>query len=90
MNKIIVFIALKSLWVNSYFVGDICDEDIDGDSINNSVDNCAYLSNADQADTDGKMNIAGVFANTMKKIQKKQLQTYSFFYKILFVQQVTG
>ena len=53
--------------MNYYFVGDICDDDIDGDSINNSVDNCPYLSNADQADTDGKVHIADVFANTVTK-----------------------
>ena len=34
-------------------VGDICDEDLDGDSVINSDDNCPYVSNSDQADADG-------------------------------------
>ena len=30
-----------------------CDDDIDGDTVPNAVDNCPYLSNPAQDDTDG-------------------------------------
>jgi len=33
--------------------GDLCDDDMDGDGVNNDVDNCPYFSNADQTDVDG-------------------------------------
>ena len=33
--------------------GDLCDSDIDGDGVDNGVDNCPYVSNANQADTNG-------------------------------------
>ena len=59
--------------MNYYFVGDICDDDIDGDSINNSVDNCPYLSNADQADTDGKTHIADIFATGRERLIRTRL-----------------
>ena len=34
-------------------VGDLCDSDIDGDGIDNNIDNCPYVSNPGQEDTDG-------------------------------------
>ncbi|MEE2758041.1 MAG: thrombospondin type 3 repeat-containing protein [Myxococcota bacterium] len=34
-------------------IGDRCDDDIDGDLVNNDDDNCPFLSNADQANTFG-------------------------------------
>ena len=34
-------------------LGDVCDDDTDNDGVNDSSDNCVYLSNPDQADTDG-------------------------------------
>ena len=33
-------------------VGNACDDDIDGDSINNGEDNCPLVSNLDQSDYD--------------------------------------
>ena len=36
------------------FKGDVCDTDIDGDGVLNGADNCPYVSNADQADLNGK------------------------------------
>ena len=32
--------------------GDACDNDLDGDSINNNEDNCPFVSNRDQKDSD--------------------------------------
>jgi len=43
---------MKSLLI--YFLGDVCDTDLDGDSILNAVDNCPFLSNPLQTDTNGK------------------------------------
>ena len=34
-------------------VGDVCDDDRDGDGILNTEDNCPDVSNADQTDMDG-------------------------------------
>lgn len=34
-------------------VGDVCDDDDDGDGIEDSADNCPLDANADQADADG-------------------------------------
>ncbi|MDX1496301.1 MAG: thrombospondin type 3 repeat-containing protein [Salinisphaeraceae bacterium] len=34
-------------------VGDVCDDDVDGDGIDNGTDNCPVISNAGQADLDG-------------------------------------
>ena len=36
--------------------GDACDEDMDGDSVNNNVDNCPYVANAGQSDTDRRLS----------------------------------
>ena len=33
-------------------IGDVCDDDIDGDGVLNENDNCIYTSNPDQADSD--------------------------------------
>lgn len=33
-------------------LGDVCDDDIDNDSILNYLDNCPYKSNTNQLDTD--------------------------------------
>lgn len=35
------------------FLGDECDDDIDGDGIMNEKDNCIYVQNADQTDANG-------------------------------------
>ena len=32
--------------------GDACDNDLDGDSINNNEDNCPFVPNRDQKDSD--------------------------------------
>ena len=34
-------------------IGDVCDDDIDGDGILNDSDNCPETANEDQADMDG-------------------------------------
>ena len=34
-------------------IGDVCDDDRDGDGVSNAEDNCPDVSNADQADMDG-------------------------------------
>lgn len=34
-------------------LGDLCDDDIDGDGVANDYDNCPYVANVDQADDDG-------------------------------------
>jgi len=36
------------------FQGDYCDPDIDNDGILNDDDNCVYISNPTQTDSDGK------------------------------------
>ena len=41
----------------SYFLGDVCDTDLDGDNILNAVDNCPFLSNPLQTDANGKYYI---------------------------------
>jgi hypothetical protein len=33
-------------------IGDVCDPDIDGDGVDNDIDNCPYMANSDQADLD--------------------------------------
>jgi len=35
-------------------VGDRCDQDIDGDTIANDEDNCPFVSNPLQSDSDGR------------------------------------
>ena len=35
------------------FSGDVCDSDIDGDGVNNDIDNCVYFSNPTQTDSNG-------------------------------------
>ena len=35
------------------FVGDECDSDDDNDGVDDSVDNCQYIANSEQADNDG-------------------------------------
>ena len=47
-------IGQVSLLCSSYNLipGDMCDTDIDGDGVLNSVDNCPYLSNSAQTDSD--------------------------------------
>ena len=37
--------------------GDLCDDDIDGDGIDNSDDNCPYVSNGGQVDTNGQYRL---------------------------------
>jgi hypothetical protein len=34
-------------------IGDVCDPDIDNDGILNEVDNCIFVHNPDQRDSDG-------------------------------------
>ncbi|XP_027036695.1 cartilage oligomeric matrix protein-like isoform X2 [Pocillopora damicornis] len=34
-------------------IGDVCDEDLDGDNVNNDVDNCPHHYNAGQSNVDG-------------------------------------
>ena len=46
------------LYINTWCVylfvpGDACDDDIDGDGIANTHDNCVYVYNPAQEDTDG-------------------------------------
>jgi len=40
-----------------YFSGDVCDSDIDGDGVNNDIDNCVYFSNPTQTDSNGKYKL---------------------------------
>jgi hypothetical protein len=37
--------------VSFCFSGDVCDSDIDGDGVNNDIDNCVYFSNPTQTDS---------------------------------------
>ena len=39
-----------------WFIGDLCDSDKDGDGISDDNDNCPYISNSGQEDTNGKSN----------------------------------
>lgn len=55
--KAVILNQVKCLNRASYLVlcsGDACDPDIDGDLVVNAEDNCPYLPNLGQADTDGK------------------------------------
>lgn len=42
--------------------GDACDDDDDDDGIPDINDNCVYLHNPDQADTDGLLCISFIFS----------------------------
>lgn len=48
-----VYANIFNYIIVSCYVGDLCDTDIDGDGVNNDIDNCPFYSNSDQADADG-------------------------------------
>ena len=52
----------------SLVVGDVCDLDIDGDGVNNEVDNCPYVANANQLDTDGRVDSYNILLCTIHVI----------------------
>ena len=47
--------------------GDVCDDDLDGDGITNSRDNCPLVSNPDQSDSldNGVGDACGAIAVTL-------------------------
>lgn len=51
-------------------IGDVCDLDIDNDGVPNTQDNCVYIYNPDQADTDeGEPDRVGDACGEMKSFR---------------------
>ena len=55
VNLYILPKPMKSVLLSA---GDLCDDDIDGDSVTNANDNCPYVSNSGQIDVNGNIFIS--------------------------------
>ena len=56
-------------------IGDVCDNDPDGDDVPTEVDNCPTIFNARQSDTDGEESVQSSKNGRLKK-EKNVLSKY--------------